>query len=131
MGRQWFLFPILSDKFHVLTARLYNPLYFYLDFPSQSVGDVFESISPSGSDKQRKAFSDNIRQYIRLYNVFSIFQVRNKIFFGFIFLIIPSVRFFVAIRRWKVPSALLPMERSLSFTKSFHSVQLMLGHGLF
>ena len=61
-----------------------HTLYFCLDFPSQSVSDVFDSISPSGSDKQRKAFSYDIRQHICLHNVFSIFQVRSNTFFALV-----------------------------------------------
>ena len=54
-------------------------------FPSQSVDDVFESISPSGSDKQWKAFSHDIRHHMRRHNVFSILEVKNNTFFSLFF----------------------------------------------
>ena len=123
VDRQWFFYPILSDKSHVLTAPLYHTSHVYFfNFPSQSVGDVIESISPSGSDDQRKAFLNIIRQHIRRGNVFSIFQVSFNTIFTSVRLIIYSVLFYVAIARWQVPIALLPMARSFSVTKSSDSV---------
>ena len=130
VGRQWFFFPILSDKSHVLTAQLYNPLFFYLHVSSQSVGDVLESISPSGTDKQKKVFLGHIRQHIRLHNVFSIFQVKYHALCVVLFLIISSVWFCVAFTRWQVPIALLSMARSFSVEKLFNYVQLMFCHWL-
>ena len=85
VGRQWFFFTILSDKWHVLTAWLYHTLHVYFDFPSQSIGDVFESVFHSGSDKQRQAFLNNIRQHVRLHNVFSIFKVKSNTKLSFVF----------------------------------------------